>query len=67
MVLGVPTVRLVFQHGNVTPADTQAMAWALAGFSVGMAFVSANTLLNRAFYSIQKPWLPLTVGRLTWR
>jgi putative peptidoglycan lipid II flippase len=27
-----------------------------------MAFVSANTLLNRGFYSIQKPWLPLTVG-----
>lgn len=62
LVLGVPTVRLVFQHGNVHPADTRAMAWALAGFSVGMAFVSANTLLNRAFYSIQKPWLPLTVG-----
>jgi len=34
----------------------------LAGFSIGMAFVSANTLLNRGFYSIQKPWLPLTVG-----
>lgn len=62
LVLGVPTVRLVFQHGNVTAADTRAMAWALAGFSVGMAFVSANTLLNRGFYSIQKPWLPLTVG-----
>jgi putative peptidoglycan lipid II flippase len=27
-----------------------------------MAFVSANTLLNRAFYGIQKAWLPLTVG-----
>lgn len=62
LVLGVPTVRLVFQHGNVTVADTRAMAWALAGFSIGMAFISANTLLNRAFYSIQKPWLPLTVG-----
>jgi putative peptidoglycan lipid II flippase len=27
-----------------------------------MAFVSVNTLLNRAFYSIQKPWLPLITG-----
>ena len=27
-----------------------------------MAFVSVNTLLNRAFYSIQKPWLPLIMG-----
>lgn len=62
VVLGVPTVRLVFQHGMVQPSDTRAMAWALGGFSLGMAFISANTLLNRAFYSIQKPWLPLTVG-----
>jgi putative peptidoglycan lipid II flippase len=62
VVLGVPTVRLVFEHGMVQPSDTRAMAWALGGFSLGMAFISANTLLNRAFYSIQKPWLPLTVG-----
>ena len=27
-----------------------------------MAFVSVNTLLNRAFYSIQKPWVPLIMG-----
>ncbi|MHB1344773.1 MAG: murein biosynthesis integral membrane protein MurJ [Thermoleophilia bacterium] len=62
VVLGVPTVRLVFQHGKVVPEDTAAVAWALAFFSVGMAFVSANTLLNRAFYGIQKAWLPLIVG-----
>jgi putative peptidoglycan lipid II flippase len=27
-----------------------------------MTFVSVNTLLNRAFYSIRKSWLPLMVG-----
>ncbi len=62
VVLGVPTVRLVFQHGEVHPEDTVAMASALAGFSLGMSFISANTLLNRAFYGIQRPWLPLVVG-----
>ncbi len=62
VVLGVPTVRLVFQHGKIGAEDTAAVAWALAFFSVGMAFVSANTLLNRAFYGIQKAWLPLIVG-----
>src|SRR5680860_599190 len=54
IVLGRPTVRLVFEHGRVTPEDTAQVAWALAFFSIGMAFVSANTLLNRAFYGIQK-------------
>ena len=27
-----------------------------------MVFVSVNTLLNRAFYSIKMPWLPLFAG-----
>lgn len=62
VVLGVPTVRLVFEHGKVTAGDTADVAWALAFYSLGMAFVSANTLLNRAFYGIQKAWLPLIVG-----
>jgi putative peptidoglycan lipid II flippase len=61
-VLAIPTIRLIYQHGKVLPADTEQIALALTFFSVGMAFVSVNTLLNRAFYSIQKPWVPLTTG-----
>jgi len=61
-VLAVPTVRLIYEHGKVTAGDTELVASALLFFSVGMAFVSVNTLLNRAFYSIQKPWLPLITG-----
>ncbi len=61
-VLALPTTRLIYEHGKVTPEDTALVASALTFFSVGMAFVSINTLLNRAFYSIQKPWLPLIVG-----
>jgi putative peptidoglycan lipid II flippase len=61
-VLALPTVRLIYEHGKVTAGDAELVASALTFFSVGMAFVSVNTLLNRAFYSIQKPWLPLIVG-----
>jgi putative peptidoglycan lipid II flippase len=61
-VLALPTVRLIYEHGKVTPEDSELVAYALTFFAVGMAFVSINTLLNRAFYSIQKPWLPLMVG-----
>ena len=61
-VLAMPTVRLIYEHGKVTPGEAAAVASALTFFSVGMAFVSVNTLLNRAFYSIQKPWLPLITG-----
>ena len=61
-VLALPTTRLIYEHGKVTPEETAFVASALTFFAVGMAFVSVNTLLNRAFYSIQKPWLPLMVG-----
>jgi putative peptidoglycan lipid II flippase len=61
-VLALPTVRLIYEHGKVTSGDADLVASALTFFSVGMAFVSVNTLLNRAFYSIQKPWLPLFTG-----
>jgi putative peptidoglycan lipid II flippase len=61
-VLALPTVRLIYEHGKVTAGDTDLVASALMFFSVGMAFVSVNTLLNRAFYSIQKPSLPLLMG-----
>lgn len=61
-VLALPTVRLIYEHGKVTSGDSALVASALTFFSVGMAFVSVNTLLNRAFYSIQKPWLPLFAG-----
>jgi len=61
-VLALPTVRLIYEHGKVTSGQAELVASALLFFSVGMAFVSVNTLLNRAFYSIQKPWLPLVTG-----
>jgi putative peptidoglycan lipid II flippase len=63
-VLAVPTVRLIYEYGAVRGDETaiSGVASALLFFSIGMAFVSVNTLLNRAFYSIQKPSLPLVMG-----
>lgn len=61
-VLALPTARLIYEHRNVTPDQTELVASALLFFSVGMAFVSVNTLLNRAFYGIQKPKVPLIMG-----
>jgi len=62
IILAQPTIRLVFEHGKMTAADTEQVARALMFFSPGMVFVSATTLLSRGFYGIQKTWVPLTVG-----
>lgn len=64
VVLAVPTSRLIFQHG-VAARDvvmTSGIASSLTFFSIGMAFVSVNTLLNRAFYSLRRAWMPLLMG-----
>lgn len=64
LVLSVPTIRLIYEHGQALgdQAAISGTASALFFFSLGMAFVSVNTLLNRAFYSIQKTWVPLAMG-----
>ena len=63
-VLSVPTIRLIYEHGQAygDQVAISGTASALFFFSVGMAFVSVNTLLNRAFYSIRKTWVPLAMG-----
>jgi putative peptidoglycan lipid II flippase len=38
------------------------VAGALAFFSVGLVFANSNIMLNRAFQSMQKPWLPMYVS-----
>jgi putative peptidoglycan lipid II flippase len=63
VVLALPTVRLIYEHGSQVDSEQIAsVATALTFFSIGMAFVSVNTLLNRAFYSLRKSWLPLLMG-----
>lgn len=65
-VLSVPTIRLIYEHGAAlgNEAAVSGVASSLLFFSVGMAFVSVNTLLNRAFYSLQKAWVPLLMGTI---
>lgn len=62
MILALPISKLCFERGQFSPQDSQMVAWALIFYSIGLAFTSANTLLNRGFYSLKKTWLPLYVG-----
>jgi putative peptidoglycan lipid II flippase len=55
-------VRLVYERGQFGATATQEVAAALAMFSVGLVFANANIMLNRAFQSMQRPWLPMYVS-----
>src|SRR5712691_3212088 len=61
-VLAEPIVRVVYQRGDFRPEQTPATAAALAAFSLGLAFNGFMLMLNRAFFSLQSPWIPTWVA-----
>ena len=66
-VLAVPIVRLLYERGAFGPAETEVVGEALAAFAVGLTFNGAMLILNRAFFSLQSPWVPtaIALGNLT--
>ena len=61
-VLAEPIVRLVYERGQFTSDQTPVVAGALAAFALGLTFNGAMLMLNRAFFSLQLPWLPTWVA-----
>jgi len=61
-VLAEPIVRVVYQRGHFTSSQTPATAAALAAFSLGLSFNGFMLMLNRAFFSLQSPWIPTWVA-----
>jgi putative peptidoglycan lipid II flippase len=61
-VLAEPIVRLLYERGEFGPHETDVVAGALAAFSLGLVFNGAMLMLNRAFFSLQSPWLPTWVA-----
>jgi len=59
MVLGVPVVRLLYERGRFTPADTQATAAALLLYSFGLVGYTGVKVLAPAFYALGLPRVPL--------
>src|SRR4029078_5028499 len=61
-VLAEPIVRLLYERGQFTPAQTPVFAGALAAFSAGLVFNGTMLMLNRAFFSLQSNWVPTVVA-----
>ena len=61
-VLAEPIIRLVYQRGHFGPGQTPVVAGALAAFSLGLTFNGAMLMLNRAFFSLQSPWVPTVIA-----
>ena len=61
-VLATPITRIVYERGAWGPNETAVTAGALAAFSLGLTFNGAMLMLNRAFFSLQTPWIPTAIA-----
>lgn len=62
LVLAEPLVRLAYERGQFSAADTGLVAWALFFFAFGSAFSGAGALLTRGLFSLKRPWIPTAVA-----
>jgi putative peptidoglycan lipid II flippase len=62
IALAEPIVRLVFQHGSFTSADTQHVAGALGAFSLGLVSNGLALLMTRAFFALREARIPTQVA-----
>jgi putative peptidoglycan lipid II flippase len=62
VLLRAPIVRVLFERGEFTAADTTATAQALVGFAVGLAAFSGARIAAQAFYALQEPGMAVKLG-----
>jgi putative peptidoglycan lipid II flippase len=60
-----PTVRLVFQHGNFTPIDTEWVTNSVIFYSAAIWAFSLQQVLNRGYYALHDTVTPLVLSILT--
>jgi len=62
IVLREPLVQLLLQRGRFDPSSTQAVAWALQFYALGLFAHSALEIVTRAFYSLHDTRTPVLIG-----
>jgi putative peptidoglycan lipid II flippase len=65
MVLAIPIVRMLFEHGVFTPADTLATAAALQYYAIGLVGYSVVRIASPMFYALGRNRVPVIVSVVT--
>ena len=64
LLLGRPLVRLLFERGAFAASSTEAVAWALAFYALGLPGHAGLEIVARAFYALHDTFTPVWVGGL---
>jgi putative peptidoglycan lipid II flippase len=62
VVLSSPIIRLLYERGRFNAEDTQMVAWALLGYSIGLTGYAAIKVLSPAFYALDDVKTPMIVS-----
>jgi len=65
IVLAVPIVRVIFEHGRFLPADTLATAAALQFYAIGLVGYSVVRIASPTFYALGRNRTPVIVSVVT--
>ena len=58
-MLGLPIIRLIFQHGRFSPHATLETARALSGYAIGLVAYAAIKVVAPAFYALGRTRVPV--------
>lgn len=62
LILAGEHIVAFFERGEWTAQDTQATAWALSLYAIGIIGFSLLEVLSRAFYALSDTWTPVLIG-----
>lgn len=62
IVLREPLIHLLLQRGRFDPSSTEAVAWALQFYALGLFAHSGLEIITRAFYSLHDTRTPVVIG-----
>jgi putative peptidoglycan lipid II flippase len=62
LVLSEPITRVLYERGEFDASQTELVSEALFYFSFSLPFAGLNLILTRAFFSLQRPWVPTLVA-----
>ena len=65
IVLSVPIVRVIFEHGRFLPGDTLATAAALQFYAIGLVGYSVVRIASPTFYALGRNRTPVIVSVVT--
>ncbi len=65
IILAVPIISVIYQHGRFTPDSTVRTAEALQFYAIGLAGYAGVKVLAPAFYALDKRHLPMIVSLLS--